>query len=238
MDLSVVIPVYNEVDSIRAVVEEVGRVLPETLDYEIIVVDDGSDDDTPAVLQECRRDQPRLRVLRHAQRCGQSASTGTGVRAARAHWVVTIDGDGQNDPADIMRLFEMMDHSRDRVMLVIGQRALRRDTGLKRMASRVANSVRLGVLDDGTPDSACGIKLFARQTFLDLPQFDHMHRFMPALVQRQGGETLSVSVNHRERNGGASKYGILDRLWVGIFDLFGVWWLKRRHSAPVISEID
>lgn len=237
MDLSVVIPLHNEVDSVRGVIEEVGRVLPESLDYEIIVVDDGSNDDTPSVLQECRAKQSRLRVFRHAQRSGQSATIGTGVRAARAHWVVTLDGDGQNDPADIMRLFDLMDKSQDRVMLIIGQRVYRRDDGPKRISSRIANTVRARVLKDNTPDSACGIKLFARQTYLDLPQFDHMHRFLPALVQRQGGETLSVVVNHRERSGGASKYGIMDRLWVGIVDMLGVRWLQRRTMAPAISEI-
>lgn len=238
MDLSVVIPVHNEVDSVRGVIEEIGRVLPESLDYEIIVVDDGSSDNTPSVLQECRAKQPRLRVLRHAQRSGQSATISTGVRAARARWVVTLDGDGQNDPADIVRLYEMMDTSQDRVMLIIGQRVYRRDDGSKRIASRIANTVRARVLKDNTPDSACGIKLFARQTYLDLPQFDHMHRFLPALVQRQGGETLSIVVNHRERSGGASKYGITDRLWVGIIDMLGVRWLQRRTMAPVISEIE
>ncbi len=238
MDLSVVIAVHNEVDSVRRVIEEVDQVLPESLDFEIIVVDDGSNDDTPSVLQECRARLPRLRVLRHAQRSGQSATIGSGVRAARAHWVVTLDGDGQNDPADIMRLFERMDKSQDRVMLVIGQRVYRRDAGPKRISSRIANAVRAWVLKDNTPDSGCGIKLFARQTYLDLPQFDHMHRFLPALVQRQGGETLSVVVNHRERSGGASKYGIMDRLWVGIVDMLGVRWLQRRAMAPAISEIE
>ena len=238
MDLSVVIPVHNEADSIRDVIAETGACLPGSLDCEIIVVDDGSVDDTPSVLQECRAGEARLRVLRHAKRCGQSASTGTGVRAARSHWVATLDGDGQNDPADIMKLYEVMDSSTDRVMLVIGQRVYRRDAGLKRIASRVANTVRARVLGDGTPDSACGMKLFARQTYLDLPQFDHMHRFIPALVQRAGGESVSVVVNHRERHGGVSKYGINDRLWAGIADLAGVWWLQRRYTAPVVSEIE
>jgi dolichol-phosphate mannosyltransferase len=237
MDLTVVIPVYNEAACIGALLGEMFETLPGSVDYEVIVVDDGSHDDTPAVLQDLCRDHPRLHVLRHARRSGQSAAIGSGVRAARGQWIVTLDGDGQNDPADIMRLYEMMDNSSDQVALINGHRATRRDSALKRFASRVANTVRARVLQDNTPDSACGLRLFARETWLALPQFDHMHRFLPALVQRQGGETRSLAVNHRERRGGKSKYGIVDRLWVGIVDMLGVWWLQRRYSAPVITEI-
>ena len=237
MELSVVIPAYNEATCIGTLIDEVYEALPGSIEYELIVVDDGSQDETPAVLQRLRRDHQRLRVLQHTSRCGQSAALDSGIRAARAHWIVTLDGDGQNDPADIMRLYDMMDKSNDRVALINGHRTVRRDTGPKRFASRIANAVRARVLHDGMPDSACGIRLFARETWLALPQFDHMHRFLPALVQRQGGETRSVAVNHRERCGGMSKYGIFDRLWPGIIDMFGVWWLLRRHSAPVVSEI-
>ena len=237
MDLSVVIPANNEAACIGALLGEVFEVLPGSIDYEVIVVDDGSIDDTPVVLQELCRDHPRLHALQHARRCGQSAALDSGIRAAGGQWIVTLDGDGQNDPADIMRLYEMMDKSSDRVALINGHRTRRRDSALKRFASRVANTVRARVLRDNTPDSACGIRLFARETWLALPQFDHMHRFQPALVQRQGGEIRSLAVNHRERRGGKSKYGIVDRLRVGIVDMLGVWWLQRRYSAPVISEI-
>lgn len=238
MDLSVVIPVYNEVENIRDLVEETSRTLQGIIEYEIIVVDDGSDDDTPAVLQACRAVQPRLRVIRHAQRCGQSAAIGNGVRAARSLWIVTLDGDGQNDPADIMRLYSTMESSADKVMLVTGQRLNRRDDILKRFSSRVANAVRARVLQDRTPDTGCGIKLFARDTYNRLPQFDHMHRFLPALVQGLGGETVSVVVNHRARRGGVSKYGVMDRLWTGIIDMLGVWWLLRRSLSSTLAETE
>jgi len=238
MDLSVVIPAYNEVESIRDLVDETSRILQGMIEYEIIVVDDGSDDDTPAVLQACRAVQPRLRVLRHAQRSGQSAAIGNGVRAARALWIVTLDGDGQNDPADIMRLYTAMESSADKVLLVTGQRLDRRDDILKRFSSRVANAVRAWVLQDRTPDTGCGIKVFARETFNRLPQFDHMHRFLPALVQGLGGETVSIAVNHRARRGGVSKYGVMDRLWTGIIDMLGVWWLLRRSLSSTIAETE
>jgi dolichol-phosphate mannosyltransferase len=238
MDLSVVIPVYNEGAGIRDVIDETSKILQGLIDFEIIVVDDGSDDETPAVLQACRGEEPRLRILRHARRSGQSAAIGCGIRAARTDWIATLDGDGQNDPADIMRLFAVMDNSADQVMLVTGQRLERRDNILKRIASRVANAVRARVLQDGTPDSACGIKLFARETYQRLPQFDHMHRFLPALVQGLGGETLSVVVNHRPRRTGVSKYGVMDRLWTGIVDMLGVWWLKRRSLSHAVAAIE
>ncbi|MDX1698180.1 MAG: glycosyltransferase family 2 protein [Thiohalobacterales bacterium] len=236
MDLSVVIPVFNESECIAGLVDEVCRTLEGALDYEVIVVDDGSVDGTAVVLQECCTGQPRLRVVTHLQRCGQSAALGSGVCAARAERIATLDGDGQNDPADIMKLSRAMDSSAATVMLVTGHRLQRRDSGMKRFASRIANAVRSRLLHDNTPDTGCGIRVFARDTWLGLPQFDHMHRFLPALVQRQGGETLSVVVNHRARQGGVSKYGVLDRLWVGIVDLLGVWWLQRRCCRPVIAE--
>ena len=238
MDLSVVIPVFNEVGSIAFLVDEVCNCLDAALEYEIIVVDDGSTDNTPDVLQASRRQHPRLRVLRHASRCGQSAAIGSGVQAARAPWIATLDGDGQNDPADIMRLYRAMDRSPDDTQLVIGYRRLRRDSWLKRVASRVANVVRGAVLGDATPDTGCGLKVFARATFLALPQFSHMHRFLPALVRRQGGTVLSVDVQHRARRQGESKYGIHNRLWVGMVDLLGVWWLQRRTRIPVVTELD
>ena len=238
MDLSVVIPVFNEVGSIGFLVDEVCNCLGAALEYEIIVVDDGSTDNTPDVLQASRRQHPRLRVLRHTRRCGQSAAIGSGVQAARAPRIATLDGDGQNDPADIMRLYRAMDRSQDDTQLVIGYRRQRRDSWLKRVASRVANVVRAAVLGDATPDTGCGLKVFARATFLSLPQFSHMHRFLPALVRRQGGTVLSVEVQHRAREQGESKYGIHNRLWVGMVDLLGVWWLQRRTRIPVVTELD
>ena len=238
MEFSVVVPVYNEAGSVRPLLTEISRAVQGTGACEVIYVDDGSDDDTLAELRRALADFPALRVLHRPLRSGQSSALLTGVRAARAPWVVTLDGDGQNDPADILKLYRIMDGSPDDVHMVTGYRKQRMDGRLKRLTSRVANSVRRAVLHDDTPDSACGLKLFARTTFLSLPQFDHMHRFLPALVQRQGGKVLSVEVNHRKRQRGQSKYGIHNRLWVGIIDLLGVRWLQQRCKQPVVSEIE
>lgn len=237
MDLSVVIPAFNEAESIALLLDEIAAQLEGVLDYEIVVVDDGSADSMPAVLAGCRARQPRLRVLRQRQRCGQSAAITSGVAAARAPWIATLDGDGQNDPADIMKLYRAMQQGMERDILITGYRRVRRDTWLRRVSSRVANSVRAALLSDATPDTGCGLKLFPRTLFLALPQFDHMHRFLPALVQRQGGAVLSVEVGHRQRQRGRSKYGVMNRLWVGIVDLFGVWWLIRRRMRPDVEEI-
>ncbi len=238
MDLSIVIPVFNEARSIAALVDEIAVTLGDTGHYQIIVVDDASTDDTPAVLSACAGRHSRLQVIRHRQRCGQSAAIATGVEAATRRWVVTLDGDGQNDPADIPVLCAAMDAAPEDVSLINGYRTQRIDSWLKRFASRVANAVRRVLLKVQTTDSACGIKLFSSDTFLALPRFDHMHRFMAALVQRQGGQVLSVAVNSRVRKHGRSKYGILDRLWVGIVDLAGVRWLQRRTMCPEIEQED
>jgi dolichol-phosphate mannosyltransferase len=238
LELTVVIPVYNEVESIAPLIDEICGQLEDKLDYAIIVVDDGSTDSTPGVLQTSRQAHPRLRILRHRSCCGQSAAIATGVQAAGSPWIATLDGDGQNDPADILTLYRAMDKSPGAGMLVTGYRKQRRDDWLKRVSSRIANAVRAVVLSDATPDSACGLKVFARDTFLALPQFDHMHRFLPALVQRQGGKVLSIEVQHRPRRRGVSKYGVHDRLWAGIVDMLGVRWLQRRTRQPVVSEIE
>ena len=237
MDLSIVIPVFNEVESIAPLLDEISTHFDTETAYEIIVVDDGSIDGTPAVLQAARQSHPQLRTLRHRECYGQSAAIASGVQAARKSWIATLDGDGQNDPADILKLFRIMDETPDDVLLVTGHRKQRRDGWLKRVTSRIANSVRTTLLHDDAPDSACGLRIFARATFLGLPQFDHMHRFLPALVQRQGGKVLSVEVNHRARLRGQSKYGIHNRLWVGIIDMLGVLWLQRRSKPPIVSEI-
>jgi dolichol-phosphate mannosyltransferase len=172
-----------------------------------------------------------VRLIRHSRRSGQSAAVRTGVRFARAEWVATLDGDGQNDPADIPALVSACEAARradPSVLLVMGHRTTRRDSWLKRVSSRVANGVRGRLLGDGTPDTGCGIKLMHRATFLELPFFDHLHRFLPALYRQQGAAVISVPVNHRPRTRGTSKYGLHNRLWVGIVDLFGVMWLGTR----------
>jgi dolichol-phosphate mannosyltransferase len=237
MQLSVVIPVRNEADNIAPLVGEIGAALEGVCDYEIIYVDDGSSDATWPQLCALRSTVPRLRLLRHQRNCGQSAALLTGVRAARAPWIATLDGDGQNDPADIAGLLQIAaQHSAAEQLLIIGNRIQRRDSRWRRFTSRVANGVRSRLLGDATPDTGCGLKLLPRQLFLSLPYFDHMHRFLPALVQRCGGVSLSTPVHHRPRRRGRSKYGTLDRLWAGIIDMLGVIWLQRRGSLPVIVE--
>jgi dolichol-phosphate mannosyltransferase len=244
MDLSIVIPVKNEAGNIAPLVAEIDAALDGKVDYEIVYVDDGSTDATAAELARLRVVNPRLRVVTHARSCGQSAAVRSGVRAARAAWIATLDGDGQNDPADLPSLWQIAQGYGDRAappeppLLIAGHRARRQDSWSKRRASKIANAIRRRMLRDDTPDTGCGLKLFPRALFLDLPYFDHMHRFLPALVLREGGVVRSLPVNHRPRERGASKYGVFDRLWVGITDLFGVMWLRRRKSVPVVIGDD
>ena len=228
MDLAIVIPVLNEAESLAPLLDEVTAALAGQTGYEIIVVDDGSTDATRVELSRCLKHCPALRVIRHRTRYGQSAAIASGVDAARATWIVTLDGDGQNDPADIPRIYRVLREAPADVGLVIGHRMRRRDNLLRLLSSRIANRVRALVLGDGTPDSACGLKAFARTTFIRLPRFDHMHRFLPALVR--------LEITQRARTGGRSKYGLHNRLWVGIVDLLGVWWLTRRALRPVLEE--
>jgi len=237
-ELAVVVPVRNECGAIVPLIEEIHATLDGRFDFEVVCVDDGSDDATPAALDAVRRKFPRLRVIRHRRRAGQSAAIATGTEAARAPIIATLDGDGQNDPADIPALLARLSEAaeRDRRM-VAGHRARRRDTAVKRLSSRVANGVRRRLLGDGTPDTGCGLKVFTRAAFMAMPRFDHMHRFLPALMLRQGGEVVSVRVNHRHRAAGTTNYGVLDRLWVGIVDLLGVMWLQRRRISPAADEI-
>jgi dolichol-phosphate mannosyltransferase len=237
MDLSVVIPARNEAPNVAPLVAEIRRALEGRVDYEIVYVDDGSADATAAEIRRVAGEVPRLRLVRHQGSCGQSMAILTGVKAARAAWIATLDADGQNDPADIPALWEIARSApASPPLMVAGQRRKRRDTWSKRAASRAANAIRRALLGDGTPDTGCGLKLFRRDFFLELPRFDHMHRFLPALAMRQGGKVVSVPVNHRPRERGQSNYGVFDRLWVGIADLFGVMWLMRRAKNPVVLE--
>lgn len=238
MKISVVIPVCNEADNVASLALEVRAALADVRPFEIIFVDDGSTDTTSQAVTSIRATQiSQIRLLRHERRCGQSSAVCTGVQAALAPWVATLDGDGQNDPADIPALLRAQ-ADRERaghlaLKLIMGNRTTRKDTWLRRLSSRVANGVRARMLRDGTPDSGCGIKLFHRDTFLALPRFNHMHRFLPALFQRAGSDVISVPVRHRPRTRGISKYGVCNRLFVGITDLFGVMWLIRRKPASV-----
>jgi len=241
LPLSVVIPVCNEADNVLPLAREIAAALRPRMTIEILFVDDGSDDGTLAAMRAAREEIPEIRLLRHSRRSGQSAAVHTGVRRARGTWIATLDGDGQNDPADFPAMLDALDHAQaadTAVRLVMGNRVTRRDTWLRRMSSRVANGVRGWLLDDGTPDTGCGIKLMHRETFLELPYFDHMHRFLPALYQRQGASVISVPVNHRPRTRGTSKYGLHNRLWVGIVDMFGVMWLRSRFKPglEVVEE--
>lgn len=239
MELSVIVPVKNEQENILPLLTEIHAALEGKCDFEVIYIDDGSTDRTPSTLLEAMREFSRLRVLTHAQSCGQSAAVISGVRAARGEWIATLDGDGQNDPADIPNLLIVArDPSQPKnLQLIAGWRKKRKDTWLKRLSSRIANNVRASMLGDATPDTGCGLKLIPRTVYLQLPFFNHMHRFLPALVRRNGGATISVAVNHRPRTRGVSNYGLHNRLWVGIVDIFGVMWLQRRMQRPQVSEV-
>ncbi len=209
------------------------------IEHEVVVVDDCSTDGTTETLRALKAADPRLRVLRHAAACGQSAALRTGIRAARHPWIATLDGDGQNDPADLPRLWEARPAGLrpDQPWLAIGHRVDRRDTGWRRFVSRFANGLRAWWLQDATPDTGCGTKLFGRAAYLDLPWFDHQHRYFPALVRRAGGTSVSVPVHHRPRAHGRTKYTTLGRAWVGIVDLCGVKWLQRRNRLPQAEEL-
>ncbi len=235
--LSVLVPVKNEQDNIDPLVREIVAALQSKVEFEILYIDDGSTDDTQSVLEKLKPEFPMLRVIRHRHSCGQSQAVTSGVRAARYEWIATLDGDGQNDPADIPSLLAKLAEKNQpkNLELLAGWRARRNDTFLRRLSSKVANGVRSRMLKDNTPDTGCGLKLFARETFLRLPNFDHLHRFLPALVLRGGGAVVSVPVHHRARERGTSKYGVHNRLWVGIVDLFGVAWLQRRVRLPIIE---
>lgn len=225
--LSVVVPMHNEAGNAGPLIAEIAAALA-GLRFEIVAVEDGSADGTAAELRKAAETCPGLRVLQHRTQSGQSMALITGVKAARGAWIATLDGDGQNDPGDIPGLVSAAQARGADPVLIAGFRQHRRDSLAKRWGSRFANAVRSRMLGDATPDTGCGLKVFRRDDFLALPQFDHMHRFLPALFIRQGGSVLSLPVNHRPRTKGRSHYGSLDRLAVGILDLAGVWWLKRR----------
>ena len=235
-ELSVIVPVFNERDNVGPLVAEILVALRGRIAFEIVYVDDCSKDDSFEVLTRLMQATPELRALGHLTQSGQSTAIRTGVKAARSAWIATLDGDGQNDPADIPKLLDMRATSDSSLKLFAGWRVNRRDTGSKRWASKFANAVRSRLLRDETPDTGCGIKLFERAAFLDLPYFDHMHRYLPALFKRAGWNCVSVPVNHRERASGVSKYNNLQRAWVGLADLRGVGWLIKRSKRTAVRE--
>ena len=235
--LSVVVPVHNEEDNVAPLVGEIVAALRGLVDFEIVYVDDTSRDSTLERLRALQVTTPELRVIRHLTNAGQSTAVRNGVKAARAPWIATLDGDGQNDPADIPKLLAQRDAAAAGIKLFAGWRVNRQDSGSKRWASKWANAIRARMLRDDTPDTGCGIKLFERDAFLDLPYFDHMHRYLPALMQRAGWKTVSVPVNHRHRTAGVSKYNNRGRALVGIRDLRGVAWLIVRSRRTAVEEL-
>ncbi len=236
--ISVVVPVRNEAGNVAPLVDEIERALGAVASFEVIYVDDGSSDATGSELRRLAITRPWLRVITHAASCGQSAAVRSGVIAARSVVVATLDGDGQNDPAFIPALVASLEKAGPRCGLVQGQRVGRRDTAFKKLQSRIANGVRGAILQDGTRDTGCGLKCFPREVYLGLPYFDALHRFMPALVRRDGYTIAMIDVVDRPRLSGQSNYGFFDRLWVGIIDLVGVRWLiRRRRAVPAAVEV-
>ena len=234
--ISIVIPAHNEADNIGSLVHEI---VATGLACEIVVVDDASTDDTHARLLSLKDSVPSLKVVQHAKSYGQSAAVATGIRHAAGDLIATMDGDGQNNPADVPRMVEaILKSDNPNLKMVAGFRKKRDDPAWRIICSKTANSYRRFFLRDETPDTGCGLKVFYRSAFLQLPFFDHMHRFLPALIKMQGGDVISVEVSHRARTHGISKYGTLNRLWVGIVDIFGVCWLRMRAKNVKITRCD
>jgi dolichol-phosphate mannosyltransferase len=236
--VSVVVPVRNEAENIAPLIAEIAAALDGRFAYEIIYVNDGSTDATAERLAAEMKARANLRRIDHEKSTGQSAAVRSGVRAAHGAIVATLDGDGQNNPTFLPDLIAALGKGGECVGLVAGQRVGRKDTGFKKFQSRVANGVRKAILKDGTRDTGCGLKAFRRDVFLMMPYFDGLHRFLPALMRREGYEIAYVDVVDRPRHSGVSNYGFFDRLWIGIMDLFGVWWLiRRKKPTPVATEV-
>ncbi len=235
--ISVIIPVLNEQKNISYLLDEIINTLQKRIIYEIVVVDDGSTDETIKSIKEKIKKISLLKLVAHKKNYGQSSSIRTGILNSKYDHIVTLDGDGQNDPSNIL---DLVSHYRNNIpfFLVIGNRKKRNDTFARRVASRFAFFVRRFLLNDKVPDTGCALKIFKKQDFLFLPFFNHLHRFLPFLFLTMGGKVVSINVNHRERKSGISKYSNYQRALVGIYDLFGVIWLKKRsHSSIVIKEI-
>jgi glycosyltransferase involved in cell wall biosynthesis len=236
--VSIVVPVRNEAGNVSPLIAEIATALDSRWNYEIIYVNDGSTDATAERLATEMKQRGNLRQVVHAASAGQSAAVRSGVRAARGAIVATLDGDGQNNPSFLPDLISALENGGERVGLVAGQRVGRKDTGFKKIQSRIANTVRKAILNDGTRDTGCGLKAFRREVFLMMPYFDGLHRFLPALVRREGYQIAYVDVVDRPRRSGVSNYGFFDRLWIGIMDLAGVWWLiRRKKPTPVATEV-
>ncbi|MFO6424245.1 glycosyltransferase family 2 protein [Motilimonas sp. KMU-193] len=237
--ISIVIPAKNEQGNIGRLITEISEALSplSKMPFEVVLVNDGSTDDT---CQEAQTAAAKLscplQVITHAQSCGQSTAIHTGVTYAKGKWIVTSDADGQNDPNDIPALVALAEKVNQTHFCIAGHRNKRLDTPWVRFQSKVANKVRQFFLNDGVPDSGCGLKVFPKHTFLALPYFDHMHRFLPALIKRIGGEIVVCPVNHRDRENGQSNYNAWNRAWVGIIDMIGVMWLRQRTKLPQVID--
>ncbi|WP_394173116.1 glycosyltransferase family 2 protein [Thalassotalea litorea] len=238
MDISVVVPAKNEQDNIDPLITEINRALTGHYEYEIVYVDDGSTDETYQRLADIQQNQPNLKIIRHKVSVGQSTAVFNGVKNSQGSLIATLDADGQNDPADLPKLIDAAKaQPQYSHFCIAGYRKNRSgDNSWKRWQSKVANQIRQALLDDETPDTGCGIKVIPRETFIALPYFDHMHRFLPALIKRRGGNIEVIEVNHRPRLSGTSNYSFSNRALVGLVDLFGVIWLKRRYKRAEIIE--
>lgn len=236
--ITVVVPVYNEKDNIRSLIEEISKVAETLPISEILYVDDASDDGSSENLKELRTKHLSLRILRHKNRSGQSAALWTGIKAAENDLIVTMDGDGQNDPEDIKILFKAYKEQENNSpkTIILGERKKRNDNFIRRLSSRIANGIRANLLKDSTKDTGCSLKMFRRQDYLNLPYFDHMHRFLPALMMREGVVLTHVAVSHRPRMHGKSKYGTIGRALEGISDILGVLWLQKRAKRANFDE--
>jgi dolichol-phosphate mannosyltransferase len=235
--VSVVVPVKDEAGNIGPLLDEIAAALGDRWPFEVVYVNDGSTDVTEAEVRDFMGDRPWLRLITHASACGQSAALRSGARAARAPIIVTLDGDGQNDPVFIPALIRVLEQGSTRLGLIAGQRVGRRSSTFKRLQSRIANGVRAAILRDGTRDTGCGLKAVRRDIFLALPYFDGLHRFLPALVRREGYDVGYVDVIDRPRRLGRSHYGLWNRLWIGLLDLAGVWWMIRRCRVTKTTEV-
>lgn len=234
LTISAVVPMLNEAENVASLVAEIQEAAKLCPITEIVLVDDGSTDATADVIKTLKAQDSRIRLIRHNARSGQSAALRSGVRAATGQLIITMDGDGQNNPADIPALYQKWLTNPDAPMLMVaGQRAKRQDSLLKKFTSRAGNGIRRTLLRDGVRDTGCSLKLYRREDYLALPYFNHMHRFMAALYMREYGTIMLVDVGHRHRARGVSKYGFWDRLWAGVFDLIGVMWLQARAAKKL-----